>query len=390
MPWNDNGSDNPWRRNARGGPPDLDDLFGGMLRRVFGAKGGGRSGDGSGGEGGGGFRGLPARGGLIALGLGALWLLSGFYIVEASERGVVTRFGEYDRTTMPGPGWRIPYPIESVEVVNVTGNRSVKKRTTMLTQDENIVELEFSVQYRLKSAEDYLFNVERPDIEGDRQCRFSSTICGVLDSAIRTTVGRNKMDYILREGRSEIASKTMVLMQEILDLYGTGIEVLTVNLEDSQPPNAVQDAFQDATKAREDMERFKNEAQAYANEVLPQARGEAARMLEDARAYRARVVANAEGEASRFTQLLAEYQKAPEVTRQRMYMQAVEDVLSSSSKVVVDVDKGSNMLFLPLDRILEQRGRAPAGGAAAPASPTAGDDDARGDSGLGRRLRQGR
>ena len=390
MPWNDNGSDNPWRRNARGGPPDLDDLFGGMLRRVFGGKGGGRSGDGSGGEGGGGFRGLPARGGLIALGLGALWLLSGFYIVEASERGVVTRFGEYDRTTMPGPGWRIPYPIESVEVVNVTGNRSVKKRTTMLTQDENIVELEFSVQYRLKSAEDYLFNVERPDIEGDRQCRFSSTICGVLDSAIRTTVGRNKMDYILREGRSEIASKTMVLMQEILDLYGTGIEVLTVNLEDSQPPNAVQDAFQDATKAREDMERFKNEAQAYANEVLPQARGEAARMLEDARAYRARVVANAEGEASRFTQLLAEYQKAPEVTRQRMYMQAVEDVLSSSSKVVVDVDKGSNMLFLPLDRILEQRGRAPAGGAAAPASPAAGDDDARGDSGLGRRLRQGR
>ena len=389
MPWNDNGSDNPWRRNARGGPPDLDDLFGGIMRRVFGAKGG-RSGDG-GGDGGGGFRGLPARGGLIALGLGALWLLSGFYIVEASERGVVTRFGEYDRTTMPGPGWRIPYPVESVEVVNVTGNRSVKKRTTMLTQDENIVELEFSVQYRLKSAEDYLFNVERPDVEGDRQCRFSSTICGVLDSAIRTTVGRNKMDYILREGRSEIASKTMVLMQEILDLYGTGIEILTVNLEDSQPPNAVQDAFQDATKAREDMERFKNEAQAYANEVLPQARGEAARMLEDAQAYRARVVANAEGEASRFTQLLAEYRKAPEVTRQRMYMQAVEDVLSRSSKVVVDVDKGSNMLFLPLDRILEQRGRAPAGTGAAPAPPaSSAGDDGRGETGLGRRLRQGR
>lgn len=387
MPWNDNGSDNPWRRNARGGPPDLDDLFGGMLRRVF----GGRSGRGGAGDGGGdGFRGLRARGGLIALGLGALWLLSGFYIVEASERGVVTRFGEYHRTTMPGPGWRIPYPVESVAVVNVTGNRSVKKRTTMLTQDENIVELEFSVQYRLKSAEDYLFNVERPDIEGDRSCRFSSTICGVLDSAIRTTVGRNKMDYILREGRSEIASKTMVLMQEILDLYGTGIEILTVNLEDSQPPNAVQDAFQDATKAREDMERFKNEAQAYANEVLPQARGEAARMLEDAQAYRARVVANAEGEASRFTQLLAEYRKAPEVTRQRMYMQAVEDVLSRSSKVVVDVDKGSNMLFLPLDRILEQRARAPSEADAAPAPAAPSGDDGRGGAGLGRRLRQGR
>ena len=387
MPWNDNGSDNPWQRNARNGPPDLDDLFGGMMRRVFGSRSG-RS-NGGGGGGGGGFRGLPIRGGLVALALGALWLLSGFYIVEASERGVVTRFGEYHRTTMPGPGWRVPYPIESVEVVNVTGNRSVKKRTTMLTQDENIVELEFSVQYRLKSAEDYLFQVERPDVEGDRSCRFSSTICGVLDSAIRTTVGRNRMDYILREGRSEIASNTMVLMQEILDTYGTGIEILTVNLEDSQPPNAVQDAFQDATKAREDMERFKNEAQAYANEVLPQARGEAARMMEDAQAYRAQVVANAEGEASRFTQLLTEYRKAPEVTRQRMYLQAVEEVLSSSSKVVVDVDKGSNMLFLPLDRILEQRGRPPAA-SSAPAAPASSADDGRGETGLGRRLRQGR
>ena len=386
MPWNDNGKDNPWQRNARSGPPDLDDLFGGLLRRVLRGKGA-RSG-GGGGEGGG-LRGLPARGGLIALILGGLWLLSGFYIVEASERGVVTRFGEYHRTTMPGPGWRVPYPVESVEVVNVTGNRSVKKRTTMLTQDENIVELEFSVQYRLKSAEDYLFNVERPDVEGDRSCRFSSTICGVLDSAIRTTVGRNKMDYILREGRSEIASKTMTLMQEILDLYGTGIEILTVNLEDSQPPNAVQDAFQDATKAREDMERFKNEAQAYANEVLPQARGEAARMMEDAQAYRARVVANAEGEASRFTQLLAEYRKAPEVTRQRMYMQAVEDVLSRSSKVVVDVDKGSNMLFLPLDRILERSGRAPSP-SPAPAAPDSSAGERAGEAGLGRRLRQGR
>lgn len=347
MAWNDNGG-NPWQRNARQGPPDLDDLFGKLFRRLFGSgRGGGNSGSG---------RRWSVGTGSILLVLLILWLLSGFYIVEASERGVVLRFGKHERTTMPGPGWHIPYPVESVEVVNVTGNRSVEKRTTMLTQDENIVELKFSVQYRLKNAEDYLFNVENPDIEFDRACRFKSTICGVLDSAIRTVVGRNNMDYILREGRAEIASRTMVLMQEILDAYGTGIEILTVNLEDSQPPNAVQDAFQDATKAREDMERFKNEAQAYANEVLPQARGEAARMLEDAKAYRAQVIANAEGEASRFTQLLTEYRKAPEVTRQRMYLQAVESVLSNTSKVMVDVDKGSNMLFLPLDRILEQRG----------------------------------
>ena len=347
MAWNDNGG-NPWQRNARQGPPDLDDLFGKLFRRLFGS--------GRGGGGGGSGRRWSVGTGSILLVLLILWLLSGFYIVEASERGVVLRFGKHERTTMPGPGWHIPYPIESVEVVNVTGNRSVEKRTTMLTQDENIVELKFSVQYRLKNAEDYLFNVENPDIEFDRACRFKSTICGVLDSAIRTVVGRNNMDYILREGRAEIASRTMTLMQEILDAYGTGIEILTVNLEDSQPPNAVQDAFQDATKAREDMERFKNEAQAYANEVLPQARGEAARMLEDAKAYRAQVIANAEGEASRFTQLLTEYRKAPEVTRQRMYLQAVESVLSNTSKVMVDVDKGSNMLFLPLDRILEQRG----------------------------------
>ena len=377
MAWNDNGG-NPWQRNARQGPPDLDDLFGKLFRRLFGS---GR------GSGGGSGRKWSVGTGSILLVLLILWLLSGFYIVEASERGVVLRFGKHDRTTMPGPGWHIPYPIESVEVVNVTGNRSVEKRTTMLTQDENIVELKFSVQYRLKNAEDYLFNTENPDIAFDRACRFKSTICGVLDSAIRTVVGRNNMDFILREGRAEIASRTMVLMQEILDSYGTGIEILTVNLEDSQPPNAVQDAFQDATKAREDMERFKNEAQAYANEVLPQARGEAARMLEDAKAYRAQVIANAEGEASRFTQLLTEYRKAPEVTRQRMYLQAVESVLSNTSKVVVDVDKGSNMLFLPLDRILDQRGSTQS-----PQSPSL-DRQGGSSSGSGSfapRLREGR
>ena len=378
MAWNDNGG-NPWQRNERQGPPDLDALFGKLFRRFFGS--GGKAG-------GGGGRKWSVGAGSILLVLLILWLLSGFYIVDASERGVVLRFGKHDRTTMPGPGWHIPYPIESVEVVNVTGNRSVEKRTTMLTQDENIVELKFSVQYRLKNAEDYLFNVENPDIAFDRACRFKSTICGVLDSAIRTVVGRNNMDFILREGRAEIGNRTMVLMQEILDDYGTGIEILTVNLEDSQPPNAVQDAFQDATKAREDMERYKNEAQAYANEVLPQARGAAARMLEDAKAYRAQVIANAEGEASRFSQLLTEYRKAPEVTRKRMYLTAVESVLSNSSKVVVDVDKGSNLLFLPLDRLLEQRGASRPEGSSSSERKEGGS--AAGSGGILPRLREGR
>ena len=186
-----------------------------------------------------------------------------------------------------------------------------------LLSDENIVELAFSVQYRIKSAEDYLFNVENPDIPGDRTCRFGSrsTICGVLDSAIRDVVGKNEMDYILREGRTEISNETETLMQGVLDSYEAGIQVTTVNLQDSQPPDAVQDAFQDATKAREDMERYKNEAQAYANEIVPKARGEAARMIQDALAYKERVIANAEGDADRFKKLLIEYKRAPEVTK---------------------------------------------------------------------------
>ncbi len=375
MAWKENGG-NPWQDN-RQGPPDLDALLRRLMQWLGGSGGKGK------GKGGGSKFSLGS--GVIVVTLIILWLLSGFYIVEASERGVVMRFGKHERTTMPGPGWHIPYPIESVKVVNVTGNRSVEKRTTMLTQDENIVELKFSVQYRLKNVEDYLFNVEDPDIDFDRNCRFKSTICGVLDSAIRTSVGRNNMDFILREGRAEIASQTMILMQEILDGYGTGIEILTINLEDSQPPNAVQDAFQDATKAREDMERFKNEAQAYANEILPRARGEAARMLEDAKAYREQVIANAEGEASRFSQLLTEYSKAPEVTRKRMYLQAVESVLSNSSKVVVDVSEGSNMLFLPLDRILD---RNFSGGS--PSMSGRSDEPSSSQRGGGTGLREGR
>ncbi len=337
----------PWGRE-RQSPPDLDDVVNKFLGSLGGILGSKKSGNGS----------TPRKKGsptLIFIIL-IVWLASGFYIISENERGVVLRIGEHVRTTMPGPGWHLPTPIETVEKVNVTGIRSVEKRTTMLTQDENIVDLAFSVQYRVKNAEDYKFNVEFPDIPGDRTCRFGSrnTVCGVLDSAIRDIVGKNNMDYLLREGRAEIASKTENLMQEILDQYQSGIEVVTVNLQDSQPPNAVQDAFQDATKAREDMERYKNEAEAYANEVIPQARGEAARMIQDAIAYKERVIANAEGESTRFEKLLTEYRKAPEVTRNRLYLQAVESVLSNSSKIMIDVKGGNNLLFLPLDKLINQ------------------------------------
>ncbi|MBH32606.1 MAG: FtsH protease activity modulator HflK [Gammaproteobacteria bacterium] len=342
----DNDKD-PWGRE-RQSPPDLDDVvnkFLGSLGGIFGSK---KSGNGSAPQ----KKGSPTLIFIILI----VWLASGFYIISENERGVVLRFGEHVRTTMPGPGWHLPTPIETVEKVNVTGIRSVEKRTTMLTQDENIVDLAFSVQYRVKNAENYKFNVEFPDIPGDRTCRFGSrnTVCGVLDSAIRDIVGKNNMDYLLREGRAEIATKTEDLMQEILDQYQSGIEVVTVNLQDSQPPNAVQDAFQDATKAREDMERYKNEAEAYANEVIPQARGEAARMVQDALAYKERVIANAEGESTRFEKLLFEYKRAPEVTRNRLYLQAVESVLSNSSKIMIDVKGGNNLLFLPLDKIINQ------------------------------------
>ena len=351
MPWNQQNNDkDPWERNKKQTPPDLEEVlkkftssFGGMFSSKKPANGSG---------GGKGKKGSSIA--TLLIFVLVIWSATGFYIVSENERAVILRFGEYQRTAMPGPGWHLPRPLETHETINFTGIRSVEKRTTMLTKDENIVELAFSVQYRIKSAEDYLFNVENPDIPGDRTCRFGSrsTICGVLDSAIRDVVGKNEMDYILREGRTEISNETETLMQGVLDSYEAGIQVTTVNLQDSQPPDAVQDAFQDATKAREDMERYKNEAQAYANEIVPKARGEAARMIQDALAYKERVIANAEGDADRFKKLLIEYKRAPEVTKKRLYMDALESVLSNSSKLMIDIKSGNNLMLLPLDKII--------------------------------------
>jgi membrane protease subunit HflK len=352
MPWNQPDKEkDPWSRDRRQAPPDLDAVLNKLMSSLNGLFGSKNTGGNSGGPG--------KSKSLVTLlvFISLIWAATGFYIVSENERAVILRFGEYQRTAMPGPGWHLPRPIETHETVNFTGIRSVEKRTTMLTQDENIVELAFSVQYRIKNAEDYLFNVENPDINGDRTCRFGSrsTICGVLDSAIRDVVGKNKMDYILREGRTEISNKTEELMQQVLNSYQAGIQVTSVNLQDSQPPDEVQDAFQDATKAREDMERYKNEAQAYANEIVPKARGEAARMIQDALAYKEMVIANAEGDADRFLKLLKEYKRAPDVTRKRLYMDSIESVLSNSSKLMIDIKEGNNLMLLPLDKIINSK-----------------------------------
>jgi membrane protease subunit HflK len=355
MAWNDP----QWGNRNDGGPPDLDELwrrFNQRLNTAFGRRGGGGGAEGRGG-GGEGFK-LPGGAGLIVGILVAIWLASGFYIVDAGERGVVLRFGKYLETTEPGPRWHLPYPFESVEVVNVEQVRTVEvgyrnnvkskvlSESLMLTDDENIIDLQLSVQYILKDPEDYLFMNRDPD-EAVKQ---------VAETAIREIVGKSKMDFVLYEGRAEVADRATRLMQQILDRYRTGIQISKVNMQNAQPPEQVQAAFDDAVKAGQDRERLKNEGQAYANDVIPRASGVAARLLEEANGYKQRVEANALGEADRFKKILAEYSKAPQVTRERLYQDAMQQVLSNTTKVLID-DKGSgNLLYLPLDRLMQAAG----------------------------------
>ena len=352
MPWNQsNGERDPWRpgAGAGGGPPDLFELF----RKTFGGRGGG----------GGKISSLNV--GLIVALVVAIWLFSGIYIVSEGQRGVELRFGAYSETTLPGPHWHIPYPIETVEEVDIDRIRSATNKSPMLTQDENIVEVELAVQYRVKDASDYLFNVRLPDVGEDFRDQSVGTLFQVMESALREVVGKSRMDFVLGEGRAEIAARIKLLMQQVLDQYRSGLEVVTVNLQQSQPPEAVQGAFADAIKAREDEIRFINEAEAYSNGIIPQARGEAARMMQEATAYRERVTANSEGEAQRFLKLYGEYRKAPEVTRKRLYLQAMQSVLSRSNKVMVDVKGSNNIFYLPLDRLMK-------GAAGMPGAPEAG------------------
>jgi len=340
MPWNEPGKDkDPWGQRNNDAPPDLDEVLKNLKKKLGGILGGGKGG-------GSGRSSSPEEyTGLILLAIGALvvvWLLSGIYIVDEGKRGVETRFGKKSDVTMPGPHWRLPWPIDMVEQVDVEGVRTTSLNSLMLTEDENIVTVSYAVQYNVKNSQDYAFEVRDPDI----------TLKQAAETAIREVAGRNKMDFIITSGRAVIADDTETLMQQILDSYQTGLNVLQVNLNEAQPPEEVQDAFDDAIKAREDEQRIINEANAYRNDVVPKARGDAQSMLEDAEAYRTRVLKSSQGETERFTRLLTEYQRAPEVTRERLYIETLEEVMSNNPKVVLDVQNGSNLTYLPLDKIM--------------------------------------
>jgi membrane protease subunit HflK len=359
--------------NQQSGPPDLDEIWRNVNRRMselFGR----RQSDGDPGGGGGRPRPGLASGGIfiiVAIVL-LIWLASGFYIVDEGRRGVVTRFGRYTETTTPGPRWHLPYPIETVELVDFSQVKTIEigyrnlpknkvdKEATMLTDDENIIDIQFAVQYNLKSAEDWVFNNRNP----------AQIVAFVAESALREVVGRSAMDFALYEGRADIAKQAQQLMQQMLDRYRTGVYVQSVTLQNVLPPEKVQAAFDDAVKAGQDRERQKNEGQAYSNDVVPRARGMAARLMEEANGYNAEVVQRAEGDAARFRQILVEYQKAPGVTRDRLYIDMMQSVLGNSSKVLVDQHGGASLLNLPLDKLMQQS--AAASGAGSPDStPTA-------------------
>lgn len=339
MAWNEPGGSNkdPWSgRRKNDGPPDLDEVFKDLqlrLRRLFGDG----SGPGTGGSG------LGA--GLILVAVALVWLISGIYKVNADESGVVLQFGKYVATTQPGPHW-YPRFIQSVEIVSVTSVRNTNVSAHALTGDENIVNVDYTIQYNVKSAPDYLFNVDDPDL----------TLSQASESAFRDVIGNSTLDDVIQERRHEVAIKAKELLQEALDLYGSGINVINVNLSKAQAPQEVQEAFDDVTRAGEDRNRFIKEAEAYRNEIIPVARGNARSMLEEAEAYKFATIAHAEGEADRFLKILTEYEKAPRVTRERLYLETLETILAENNKIVVDVGGGNNMLYLPLDKLREQGG----------------------------------
>lgn len=371
-------NDPQWgNRNNKGGPPDLEAVLRDLNKKIaalFGMKGGNPGSPGTPGSGGGSARNIGGGIGLVVVIIALVWLASGFYIVDASQRGVVLRFGKYVEATPPGPRWHLPFPIESVEVVSLSQVRTVEvgyrdnvknkisKESLMLTDDENIIDIQFAVQYFLKDPADYLFNNRAPD-ENVRQA---------AETAIREVVGKNKMDFVLYEGREQVAAATTKLIQDILDRYKSGILVSKVTMQNAQPPEQVQAAFDDAVKAGQDRERQKNEGQAYANDVVPRAKGAAARLMQEAEGYKQSVSASAEGDASRFKQILVEYQKAPGVTRERMYIDMMQQVLTSTTKVMVDQKGSNNLLYLPLDKLMQSTA-VPSGadGAASATDPSA-------------------
>ena len=345
---------------ANAGPPDLDELWKDFNRKLGGMFGGSRLGGGSAGPGGGGFSpDMKSAGVGVGLILGVvilIWLGTGFFIVQEGQQAVITQFGRYKGTVNAGFNWRLPYPIQRHELVFVTKIRSVDigrdsvikatglKDSAMLTQDENILDIKFAVQYRLSDARAYLFESKNP----------SDAVVQAAETAVREVIGRMRMDAALSEERDQIAPQVRQLMQDILDRYHVGIEIVAINLQQGgvRPPEQVQASFDDVLKAGQERERTKNEAQAYANDVIPRAVGSASRLKEEADAYKARVVAQSQGDAQRFRSVLAEYQKAPQVTRDRMYLDTMQQIYSNVTKVVVDSKQGSNLLYMPLDKLL--------------------------------------
>jgi membrane protease subunit HflK len=365
-------NDPQWGKKDNEGPPDLDEILRKLQQKIAGLLGlRGRGSPPPGGAAGGPGRYGAAMGGgaaFVILLIAAVWLASGFYIVDEGKRGVVLRLGKYLETTMPGPRWHMPYPIEGVEVVDVARVRPVEvgyrgntknkqpQEALMLTDDENIVDVQFAVQYTIKSPEDYLFNNKNPD----------DNVLQAAETSIREVVGKSKMDFVLSAGRSEVASQVKTLMQQILDRYKTGILVTTVNLQNTQAPEQVLPAFEDVVRAQQDRERFKNEGQAYANDVVPKARGVSARLIEEANGYRQSVISTAQGDAARFRQILAEYEKAPAVTRERMYLDTMQQILSATSKIVVEQKTGQSLIYLPIDKLMQLSSSASGGPQAEP------------------------
>ena len=369
MAWNEpggSGGKDPWgQRRKDQGPPDIDQILKNLRDRLSGLLGGFGGGGGRGtGEGGGGeFINRIGLGLIVTVAIG-LWLLAGFYIVNQGERGVELKFGKKNEVTGPGLHWHLPWPIERVEKVNVdqVSTISIGRRGDkgsgggidsgfMLTEDENIVVVEFTVQYKIKDASDYLFNVRNPN----------ATIVQAMESASREVVGKSQLDFIITEGQLDVSDKTQKLLQEILDRYKSGIQIVKVQMQKVSPPDEVKAAFDDATKAREDGARIIKEAEAYSNDIIPRARGAASRLIQEAQGYKASVTARAEGDARRFASIVGEYVKYPGVTRDRMYIETMEQVLSNTTKILIDQKGSSNVLYLPLDRMLQNS----AGGASA-------------------------
>ncbi len=348
MGWNEppegNKGKDPWGNRGNGeGPPDLDEIvrkmqkgFGGIFGKKPTSIGNNNSG-------------FPV---VLFIILFVAWLAYDMtYLIDEQQRGVVLRFGEHVDTLDPGLKIRFPRPVETVQKVNIGQVRSITHKALMLTQDENIVDVEVAVQWRIGNPTNYLFNVVAP----------SSTLRQVTESVVREVIGKSKLDFVLTEGRSQIAETIKILIQQTLDdetvegHYASGIYISSVETQPAKPPEEVKAAFDDAIKAREDEQRLVNEAEAYRNDVIPKARGSAARLREEATGYKARVIAKAEGEASRFEQLLAEYQRAPEVTRERLYLDAIESVLTNTNKVLIDNDSGNSLMYLPIDKLIERR-----------------------------------